>query len=254
MIVSVLPDLTVTFLLMFARLGGLVMLMPGLGEQAVPGRIRLALALLLTLVFYPLDGDRYPDGLAADTPRLIVLFIGELLVGVGVGLLARMLVSAAQVAGTVIAFQIGLSFSQTVDPTMGEQGAVFASFMAITGTVLIFVLDLHHLAIAGLSGTYDLFPPGAPLMLGDMSRLATETVAGTFRVGVQIAAPFIVFGLVLSLGLGMLAKLIPQMQVYFVAMPLQIWLGLLLFALLLSTMMLAYARHLEEGLMRFLPG
>jgi flagellar biosynthetic protein FliR len=251
--ITVLPDVTVVFLLMFARIGGLVMLMPGIGDRTVPARARLGLALLLTLVFYPMNAGRYPDDIAADPTGMIILFIGEIVVGVALGLLARMLVSAAATAGTVIAFQIGLSFSQTVDPTQGQQGVIFGSFMALTGTVLIFVLDLHHILIAGLAGSFDVFPPGAPIMAGDMAMLATETLAGAFRVGVQIAAPFIVFGLLLSLGLGVLAKLIPQMQVYFVAMPMQIWLGLLLFALLFSTMMAWYMGRLEDGFLRLLP-
>lgn len=253
MIINIAPEVTVLFLLLFARLGAMVMLMPGLGEQAVPARIRLAVALLLTLIFYPLTAPLLPTGLASDPPRLLLLMGQELLLGLALGLLTRMLMAATQVAGATIAFQIGLSFSQTVDPTMGQQGAIIGSFLAVTGMTMIFLTDLHHVALAGLAGSYRVFPPGEFIPVGDMADAAVRTASEVFAIGVRISAPFIVFGLVFSLGLGVLAKLMPQLQVFFLAMPVTIFVGLVLFALLLITMMTVYLGHLENGLMRLVP-
>jgi flagellar biosynthetic protein FliR len=252
MTVTVLPDVVAQFILLFARIGALVMLMPALGERQVPTRIRLAFALALTLVFQPFTGPRLPPDLTADFARLIVLLVSEVLIGVAFGLLTRVLISATQVAGASIAANIGLGFSQTLDPTMGQQGAIIGSFLGVVGITLIFVTDLHHLAIAGIAGSYEMFPPGEMVPLTDLKDAAVMVVAEAFRVGVQLSAPFVVFALVFNLGLGVLAKLMPQLQVFFIAMPVSIGVGLVLLALLLTTMMGWYLGHVETGFLRLI--
>src|SRR5690606_35281235 len=124
------------------------------------------------------------------------------------------------------------------DPTQsGMQAAVFASFLSFLGITLIFATDLHHVALAAIYESYQVFSLAEPLMIEDAMQLAVRTVSGAFTVGVQMAAPFIVFGLVFNLGAGLLARLMPQLQVYFILMPANIIVGLLLFAILLVMMM-----------------
>jgi flagellar biosynthetic protein FliR len=254
MIVTVLPDTVAHFLLLFARIGALAMLLPALGERQVSTRIRLSFALTLTLVFYPLLSPALPDDPLANLPGLVVLLVGEILIGVAFGLLTRVLISATQVAGASIATNIGLGFAQTVDPVAGQQGVVIGSFLGVVGITLIFVTDLHHVALAGIAGSYEMFPPGEPVPLDDLKDAAVMVVADAFRIGVQLSAPFLVFALVFNLGLGVLAKLMPQLQVFFIAMPVSIGVGLLLFALLVTTMMGWYLGHVETGLMRLVAG
>src|SRR5689334_13812373 len=127
--VSVLPGIAVLFLLAFARLGAIVMLMPGIGETAIPTRQRLALALAATLILYPAVTPLYPAGLAGNPARLGLLFAGEIAVGLFVGLAARMVMAATQVAGATIANQLGLGFAMAVDPSQGQQGVVVGNFI-----------------------------------------------------------------------------------------------------------------------------
>ncbi|SON56202.1 flagellar biosynthesis protein FliR [Hartmannibacter diazotrophicus] len=253
MTIQILPGVTVLFFLLFARIGSLVMLMPALGEQTIPVNIRLAMALVLTLVLYPITVTSLPTGLENNAPQMITALVREALIGLALGLLMRILVSLSQTAGAIIAQNMGLSFAQTVDPTMGQQGAILGSFLGMVGVTMIFVTDLHHVAIAGLAGSYKIFPPGGDFPVGDMAEVATDTIAGVFEVACQISAPFIVFGLVFSFALGILAKLMPQLQVYFLAMPVTIFVGLMLFALLMVPMVMAYVGHIESGLMRLVP-
>lgn len=250
MTIRILPEVTVLFLLLFARLGALAMLMPSLGEQAIPTRIRLAFALTLTALFYPILSGTLPRGLATDTGRLLFALVAEVLVGIAFGLIARMLLAVAQIAGASIATNIGLGFAQTVDPTMGQQGVVVGSFLSVTAMTAIFATDLHHVAIAGLADSYRMFPPGEMIPLGDIRDAAVMTIAGSFKVGIQISAPFVVFGLVFNLGLGILQKLMPQLQIFFLAQPVSIFVGLILFALLFGTMLGWYLEHVNAGLMR----
>lgn len=251
--IAVLPETVALFLLIFARIGALVMLLPALGEQQIPTNVRLAFALSLSVVFFPFTSGALPQGVSTGTlAELVTSLVGEILIGAAFGLLTRILISSTQIAGAAIAANIGLGFSQTVDPTMGQQGAIIGSFLAVTGMTLIFVTNLHHLAIAGIADSYKMFPPGEMVPTEDLKDAAVMVVADSFRVGVQLAAPFVVFALVFNLGLGVLAKLMPQLQVFFIAMPVSIGVGLILLSLLVATMMNWYLGHLESGFMRLI--
>jgi flagellar biosynthetic protein FliR len=250
--VSFLPALATAFILVFARVGSMVMLLPGLGELSVPVRVRLTIALLLTAILLPLHRDAYQLDFRAAGPVLATLF-QELLVGVVLGLTARMTISALQVAGSVVAQQLGLGFVTAVDPTQGEQGVIVGNFLSVLGITLIFVTDLHHLVIAALNDSYRLFRPGDVPLVGDIAALMTQTVAAAFRVGVQLSAPFLVFGLLFNLGLGVLSRLMPQMQVFFVGMPLSILIGFLILLLVVGSMMGLFLGHVEEVLQQLAP-
>jgi flagellar biosynthetic protein FliR len=243
-----LPNTAFLYLLLFARIGSILMLMPALGEDMIPARMRLSFALAFTLVVYPLLSPDLP-AMPADLMGIIGLIFHEIAIGILLGAIARITVMATQVAGAIIAFQTGLSAAMAADPTqVGVQGAIFGSFLSFLGMVLIFATDLHHMALAATYDSYVVFPLDAPLMFDDAAQLAVRTVAGAFSVGVQMAAPFIVFGLVFNLGAGILARLMPAMQVFFVLMPANIILGLILFALLLTMMMGWYLSSFENHL------
>jgi flagellar biosynthetic protein FliR len=234
--VSFLPALAAAFLLVFARIGTMVMLMPGLGEVNIPTRIRLGIALALTLILLPLHRNAYQVNLDNLAP-LPFLIVHEILVGLILGATARVTISALTVAGSVIAQQLGLGFVTAVDPTQGQQGIVVGNLLTILGITLLFATDLHHLVIAALTDSYKIFRPGELISSGDVAALATKTFALAFKIGVQLSAPFLVFGLVFNLGLGVLARLMPQMQVYFVGAPLSILLGFLILVAVIATMM-----------------
>ncbi|UJW87666.1 flagellar type III secretion system protein FliR [Devosia sp. SL43] len=243
-----LPNTAFLYLLLFTRIGAILMLMPALGEDMIPARMRLSFALAFTLVVYPLLSPGMP-AMPDDVIDIIGLIFHELAIGIILGAIARITVMATQVAGAIIAFQTGLSTAMAADPTQtGIQGAVFGSFLSFLGMVLIFATDLHHMALAATYDSYMVFPLDAPLMFDDAAQMAIRTVASAFTIGVQMSAPFIVFGLVFNLGAGILARLMPAMQVFFVLMPANIIVGLVLFALLLTMMMGWYLTGFENHL------
>lgn len=251
MTITVTAQAAFVFMLIFARFGTMIMSLPGIGDRSVPARVRLAFALLLTLVMLPIVRDRYGD-IPTSLGQVIVPMVQEIAVGLFLGLVARLMTSALQVAGTVIAFQSGLAFAQNVDPTQGVQSAIVGSFLALLATTLIFSFDLHYLLLAALKDSYVLFRPGSPIPFGDFAEAAIRIVSGSFRIGIQLSAPFLVFGLVFYLGLGVLSRLMPQLQVFFLAMPANILLGFLLLMLLLSSMMLWYLEYFEDTMRQFL--
>ncbi|MBO0344962.1 flagellar biosynthetic protein FliR [Roseibium limicola] len=250
-----LPEVVAVFMLMFARLGTMVMLMPGLGESSIPMRMRLSVAVMLTMILYPVGAAAYPANVLSNTIYLAVLVAGEFAIGFSIGLLSRMITAVLQTAGVIIAGQTGLSFALGTDITNeGQQGALLSNYMAILGVTLVFVTDSHYLVIAALHDSFSMFPPGDWLPVGDLAELATTTVAEVLSIATRLSAPFIVVGLVFYFGLGLLNKLMPQMQIFFIAMPVNIALGLVLFLVLIGTMMTFYLDHFQQALGVFTNG
>ncbi|KAA5602745.1 flagellar biosynthetic protein FliR [Blastochloris sulfoviridis] len=247
-----LPVVATAFVLMFARMGTLMMLLPGFGERNIPVRMRLAAAVLMTFMLFPLHRGAYQVELSSFGPLVFMLF-GELAIGFVLGLAARVAMASLQVAGTVIANQLGLGFVTAVDPTQAQQGALLGTFLALLGVTLVFASDLHYVAIAAIANSYKVFAPGLPPVTGDALQLSVRMVADAFRIGVQLSAPFLLFGLVFNVGLGLLARLMPQLQVYFLAMPLSIFAGFAILLALVGAMMGVYVDFLG-GVLGMLAG
>jgi flagellar biosynthetic protein FliR len=250
--ISFLPAVAAAFLLMFARIGTMVMLLPGLGEITIPMRVRLVVALALTAVLFPLHRAAFQVNLQSPGP-VVILLGQELLIGAVLGLTARLAISALQVAGSIVAQQLGLGFVTAVDPTQGQQGVIVGNFLTVLGITLLFATDLHHLLIAALHDSYALFRPGELPLTGDVAAVTVRTIGSAFRIGVQLSAPFLVFGLVFNLSLGVLSRLMPQMQVFFIGLPLSILLGFVVLLLVVGAMMGTFLGYLEGILHELAP-
>ncbi len=249
---SFLPELAVVFILVFARVGALIMLLPGIGERFVPVRIRLSFAFFLTLAFMPSVRQSLPIGdINQAGTALITLIISEILIGLVIGLSVRMIVTTLQTAGVIISQQIGLSFAMTVDPTAGTQNAAIGNLLTMIGMTLVFVMDLHHLVFAAMYSSYKLLPPGGLPDAGDALKLAVTATSRSFQLAVQISAPFIVFTVLFNLGLGILSRLMPQLQIFFMAMPATIMIGMFVLVVTLSVLMGVYTDHLTAYLKEF---
>lgn len=231
--------------LVFARVAAMVMLLPGLGEPAIPARVRLGFALVLTLALAPALAGSIPDP-APTAWGMSGQVLSETLIGVLLGGAARLLVSSLAVAGQIIGLEMGLSFAQTADPTMTGSGQLVAVFLGLMGIALIFATGLDHMFLAGVAGSYEVIAPGAPPPLGDAAQLALQATSRAFLVGFQIATPLIVAGLIFRVGLGALSRLIPQIQVFFVALPLQMLGGFIILTFGLSTGMLVWLDSLQS--------
>jgi flagellar biosynthetic protein FliR len=225
--------------LVFARVGAMAMLLPGVGEAGISPRIRLAFALLLTLVIYPVVREGFP-AIPSDLGGLVGQMLIEIFIGLALGALLRLFLAALAVAGEVISLQTTLSFSQTTNPLQAQPTESVSAFLAILGVTLVFVTDLHQLFLAAIVHSYALFPAGRPPPVADFARQAITTFSSTFTLGVQLAAPVMVFALVFNVALGLVARIMPQFQVFFAATPLTLLLGLSVFALSLGAVGLVW--------------
>ncbi len=221
--------------LIFARLGAVMMLLPGIGESYVPPRIRLSLALVITLALWPVLTAYLPP-LPESLGATIGWVIREILVGLAIGSVLRAFMTALATAGEVVSLQTTLSFAQTANPMQAQPGTTVSAFLTILGVALIFATDTHHLFIAGLVGSYRLIAPVQPLVAEDFTALAIRTLGESFMLGVQLAGPILVFALVLNIGSGLIARIMPQFQVFFATAPISVLGGLAVFALSLGTL------------------
>ncbi len=248
--IDYLPQAAFTFMLIFSRLAAMIMLMPALGESSIPANVRIVLALLLTFVMMPLVASTYGE-MPGNVAALVFMVLTEVAVGLFIGGAARIVMSALHVAGNIIALQISLAFAQNVDPTQGQQGVLISNFLSLTAVTLIFATNLDHLLIAAMRDSYHLFVPGQMMPVGDFSQVAVQMVSGAFRIGLQLAAPFLVFGLIFYAGIGILSRLMPQIQIFFIAMPANIMLGLVLLLFLLASMMTWFLQYFEQSISVF---
>lgn len=238
------------YFLVFARLGAAVMLLPGFGEAFVSPRIRLLLAFAVTFAVMPIVGDRLP-ALPTDILGLVVVLLGEILIGLFLGALARLLFSVLQTAGTLIANFTSLGAAQVLDPSTAATNTLPGNFLTVLALVLIFATNLHHVMLTALVDSYTTFPAGSAPPLADFADEATKLVGQGFGLALQLSAPLLVVTLVMQIGLGLLARLMPQMQVFFVAMPLQILLGIAIFAITLAAAMQWYLDRFAEPFAMF---
>lgn len=244
MTIRLLPEFAALFMLVLARVGALIMLMPGIGDRAIPARARLGLALLLTLMLVPLIRPLVTIN-TADPAGYVGLAISEVLVGLMLGAALRVTLSAMQIAGVIVAQQIGLSVAATIDPSSGAQNPSIATFLVLLATALIFAMDMHHLAIRGVVDSYRMIAPGGLPDTGDAAQFIARTFAAAFLVGVQISAPFLVFAIVFNLGLGVLSRLMPQMQIFFLALPATILIGTLILMAAMGVMATVFVQHMQ---------
>ena len=240
------------YFLVFARVGSMIMLLPAIGDAGIPARVRLALAIAISFAMAPALANSYPHAAAASAMGLSIQVIGEIVAGVLVGGMARLIMSALSVAGQLIATQTGLAYTQTIDPTFGEQGAIVGTFFNMLGVVLIFATNLHHLAIGAIHGSYAIIPVGGAIPFGDMAQEAINLTSGAFALGLELAAPFIVFGFAVNAAIGLLARLMPQLQVFFIAQPINILAGFFLMMLLLGSLMTLFLDYYSTEMGRFL--
>ncbi len=239
------------FFMIFARLGAAMMLMPGFAGQLVSTRIRLLLGLSLTLVLLPVVGPLYPP-LPRHLGSLFLLIMGEVMVGVYLGVLTQMLMSCLNIAGTFIGFQVGLTNAFSFDAVAEQQGSTLTALLSTIGVLAIFATDMHHLMLRALADSYATFTPGHALPLDDFSETLSHTMSASFGLGLQLAAPVLAFGLIFYSGLGLLSRLAPQIQVFFVALPLQVVAGLAMLMISMPVLVMLFLRWFEAGLMPFL--
>lgn len=239
------------FMLVFTRLGTAFMIMPGIGDSFVPRNIRLMMSLGIAFVLTPVVQPYIPNPIPAF-PAMVALLAMEFVIGLFIGTIARVFMIALDVAGMLISTTSGLANAQVFNPSLASQGSITGALLSIVGVVLLFATNLHHLLIYGVVESYAMFPVGGVPDSGSMAQLMTQAFSASFLIGFQIAIPFIIVAMMLYIGMGVLSRLMPQVQVFILALPVQIMLSMVTLALIISAAMLFWMTKFEDGMTYFL--
>jgi flagellar biosynthetic protein FliR len=207
-------------ILLFCRVGGCLLAMPGFSSSRVPMQIRVFLALAITLALAPLMLQPIRDGMPVLEPVPVLVAIGsETAIGLLIGLGARIFYAALSFVGTSIAMYVGFSGMPDTFIEDGEPQPAIATLVTLTATLLFFLTNLHIEVLGALIDTYRVLPAGSALPSDLSLKKLGTTLTDAFLLAVQISAPFLVWSLLINLLFGLLNKLTPQVPVFFVSMP-----------------------------------
>lgn len=226
-----LPGWAFAFALVLARSSAAVMLLPGLGEAEPPPMVRAGLAGGLAFLLLPTVLPHMPP-VPPSLWQLGSMVAAELACGAMLGWLARLVTLALPIAGGLVSLLIGLSSVLQPDPALGGQSTAIARLFSLAVPVLVLSTGLYALPLQALAGSYQLIPPGTWLPVDSAAESVTDAVVQGFALALRLAAPFVFSGVLAQAGLALLARFVPQMQIYALAAPTQILAGLALLAAL----------------------
>ena len=249
---ALLSQYAFAFVLVLCRCGAAVMLLPGLGEDDPPATLRVGLSLCFAILLTPVEAASIPVMPAAVMP-LTGMVAAELLIGGVLGWLARLLALALPIAGQIIALLTGLSSVLSPDALLGAQTSPIGRLFGMVAPLVVLSSGLYVFPLSALGGSYGIFPAGTLLPPGDLSEVALRAVAGSFALALRLAGPFVLVSMVWQIAQGLLSRLVPQLQIYFAALPAQVLGGLLLLALLSDSLLRAWSEAVRSGF-ALLPG
>jgi len=233
------------FLFVFFRVGALVLFVPILGSRQVPSSMKIGFILFLSIVIFPLvEGRPLPE------PRgifdLAIFLISDVTIGLGIAFITRLIFTAVQIAGTVVDFQMGFGVVNVIDPQTDTQVSVTAQFHNIIAVLIFLAVDAHHFIIQAIVESFLIINP-AEISFADITPgYMLHLFSGTFTTAVKIAAPIMAILFFLSVGLGLVARTVPQMNVFIVGFPLQIGVGLLMVGLSISFFSMLVQQQIYE--------
>jgi flagellar biosynthetic protein FliR len=237
-----------SFFLIFCRLGSALMVLPGFGETYVSANIRLCFALFVSLVLMPALGPAMPP-FPQSNLLLFLIIANEILIGVFIATVCKIIIAVTHVAGAIFSVQSGISSAVIFDVNQSSQGTLIGNFFGIITIVLLFATDLHYLMLRGITESYAVFPVGRLPPLGDFAKTIAHTVSDTFAIAAQISAPILIIGTLLFLGAGVISRLMPSIQVFFVLTAPQLLVGFFIFITTFSAIMLAYMEFYKDRIM-----
>lgn len=244
-------DYLIPTFIIFCRVGGCFMFIPGMSSGRVPVRFRLYIAIAFSLSMAPLIVPEYLKNYGpVEGARLVELIVNESLIGASIGLTIRIFMAALEFMGAAMAMFIGLGTLPGIS-TADDPMPSLAAFISAVAVLLFFLLDLHLEVIRGLAFSYKFVPVGTAFdMREGVQRLATA-LSKAFYLVLQISGPFVAYGLMVNLLFGLVNKMVPQIPAYFISIPFLVFGGLIAFYFLFPEMLgiffFHFSRFIAEG-------
>lgn len=244
------PDLELqvsAFFIVFARVGAVLLLLPVFGEDSIPGRIRLMIAFAMSAALYGMVGE--PARAAVEGGAVLpAVLVTELMTGLAMGMIVKILFYAISIAGSIVSMQIGLSSAMIFDPAQSGQAPLLSKFVGIAAALVCMGMQVHHLWLGAIINSYGSFPIGGIPPAHDFAQLAISAVGRSMTLGISLAAPFLVYGIVFNVALGLAARVAPAIQIFFIAQPLNLLLGLALAAATIGAMLTVFGHAMGDAM------
>ncbi len=237
-------------LIVFCRVGTFCMFIPAVGEMVVPSRIRLVFAILLSFLIMTTITNQIPAKPDKLLDLLSIIF-SEVAIGLSIGVAMKIIQSALHIMGLTFAYQASLSSGMIFDPSQSSQGSIYGNFLTLTFLALLLATDMHLSIIRAIAFSYNVFSFGFfNENYHSFVDLIIRTSSDAFNVGVRLSAPFLVVGILANLGAGVLSRLMPQMQVFFILMPAQILVHSIIFMLTMGAALMWFLEYYNEYLQK----
>ncbi len=237
-IISIPTQEVLILFLIICRTTGIFFLIPPFSDNSVKPLFRIAFSIAIALMIYPYISEIIRPAVLSvgdNVVGLLMLIVVELGLGLGLGTIVKTLMLSMQVAGLTIASQMGLSSAALMDPAQQNQNSILGIFLTLLTTLIILESGLHIKIIGGFFDSYNKIPIGSFFTnYNDFVSVFISSIGKMWTTGLQISMPFILVNIVMMIGAGILAKLMPQLQIFFVMLPIQILVGIVLFLAVLS--------------------
>jgi flagellar biosynthesis protein FliR len=214
----------IRFTIVLSRVGGIMVFAPFFSSRSIPYQIRVALSLMITVMLVPaLPLGKIPANLGAG--QVLSVILGEVAVGMLMGLIANFIFAGLQVAGQIISFQMGFSIINLIDPQSEVEMSVFSFFEDFIGLMLFLIINGHHWFIMAVSESFSYIPVKGIHLQGPVVEEIIRLSARLMISGVQIAAPILAVTIIADVILSIIGRAAPQIPVFIVGMPLKILVG-----------------------------
>lgn len=239
------------YLIILARFGPAVGFLPAFRGRFLPGTIRTMVSLLFVAFLKPLLEHKIGAPPATSSAFLMIL-CQEILTGVFIGLLIQILFLITDVAGQVLSFQMGFSTAQALNPSSSTQSAMISGFLGMFGLAIFFVTDLYALMFKALAASYSLFPLYQSHDFGDFFQLLLHFISSSFYQAVLLAMPILCIITLFFVGIGLVSKFIPGVQIFFISLPVQVMLGLIVLYYSFAGLMHLFVTFVESNLQKLI--
>jgi flagellar biosynthetic protein FliR len=233
-----------TFLVVTSRVAGFIGAIPVISSAQAPGRIKTALVVAISLAVFPVMSGTVPNISFSPLPFML-LIISELLLGLLLGLVARLIFTAVEFGATVIGYQMGFAAAEVFDPQNQRQVALISQFQNIFAILIFLAINGHHLFLQTAIRSYELLPPGQLDFSGQAVPYLMELASHMFSIGVQFSAPVLAVLLLSGLILGVLARVFPQLNVFLLSFPINIGTAFIVIALTLNMVSVLIRREFD---------
>ena len=215
--------------LVFCRIGGCVLALPGFSSARVPDQLRVFIAGALSIAVMPLLWDTVYPAVHTSSATYIGFIFSESLIGVMYGMLARLYTLGLQFAASVLAMMVGYSQPSASDIFEDTAESALSGFVTFAGMMILFMMDFHHIVFRALIDSYTSMPFGGIMEMRSTLISFTDTLSSTTYIMLRLSSPFLIFGLLFNIAIGFINKLAPQIPVYFISTPYLLLGGLFLF-------------------------